>query len=143
MNSEVYQLSKGLLTTQDICTFAKNLCGKGGFDPTALYTQTANSDIMKSAARRQLYVHQTADLLKRAIILGATEPEAIRIASYLLVLIDSVDHSLDYKKCALDMDIPALERKYSKKDFLDLDVTIEDLADRIKSLQSFYEVGFV
>ena len=63
------------------------------------------------------------------------------MAQYLVVIMKSVDHKLDFRLCEQDMGIPELERKYNENEFLSLDVNAETLENVIKRDNGFYEVN--
>ena len=127
MTSETYRQVQELLTGEKIVGFAKRLCEYYKFDPMKSYPQTVGSVILKSAARRQMYVGRTINLLRREICLGATRLEIRRAAEHLMVLLNAGDHSLDYLLSEEEHDIPKLEQKYSRKEFLSLDVPFEEI----------------
>ena len=140
MTSKDYRKLEELLSNKDIYDFAQRLCENEKIDPIKDYPQTTESVVMQSAARRRLYVSNSAGLLRRAIFLGATKPEVLRMAIYLVVLMHSMDNSLDYSKCALDMNIKALEKKYDRNAYYSLDVPYEELASVIERDKNYYGV---
>ena len=135
-----YLKSIELLSNQDIYGFTERLCERMAFDAIKQYPQTVNSEVMKSAARKRMYVERVIDLIRRMIFLGATKQEMLRAAGYLMVMMKSMDNSLDYRSCEKDMLISELESKYSTKEFLSWDVTLEELQDVIKRDEGYYGV---
>lgn len=141
MTSETYKRVMGILTDQEIYNFAERLCDHYKFDPLKMYPQKVNSEVMRGAASRMLYLHKASNLLRRAVFLGGTNLEIFKMAQYLVVIMKSVDHKLDFRLCEQDMGIPELERKYNENEFLSLDVDAETLENVIKRDNGFYEVN--
>ena len=140
MTNAVHKASMRILSESDLCSFAKRLCEKEGIDPEKYYPKTTDSEVMKSAARRMMYVTQTAGLLRRAIFLGATLPEVLCISEYLIVLLNSVEKELDYKRCASELNISGLEKKYGKDEFFSMDADMNALLSVLKRDKDYYGV---
>ena len=140
MTSEDFRKSQEILTGIELYDFAKRLCEAQKIDPEKNYPRTSSSEVLKSAARRAMYVGHAANLLRRAIFLGATLPEVLRISEYFLVVFHAVEKELDFRRCGLDLDISALEKKYAQSDFLTLDVSAEELAQVINRDSNYYGV---
>lgn len=140
MTINEYNATKELLSSKDICDFAGRMCQKGEVDPLKDYPQTAESDVMPSAARKAMYLSKATDLLRRMIFLGATALEVLRASEYLMVIINSVDHSLDYKGCEQALKIRELERKYPRESFYAMDIPVSDLKQLIRRDNGYYPV---
>lgn len=138
MTAKEYDMTRQLLKNDDICDFAERMCQKGEVNPIKDYPQCVGSDVMPSAARRQLYIGRAIDLIRRMIFLGATSLEILRASEYLMVLIGSVEHSLDYKCCEVALKIKELERKYSLESFFEM--PFDELQDVIKRDNGYYPV---
>ena len=130
----------GLLTNKDIVSFAIRLCDHFEINPKELYRKTTTSEVMPSPARRQLYVGQMTNLIRRAIFLGAATDEMIKMCIHLVVVVNSIENELDFRKSGLDNDISILENKYSQTDLLCLPVTFEDCGSVLIRDQNFYGV---
>lgn len=140
MTSEDFRKSQEILTGSELYDFAKRLCAQKSVDHIKDFPKTSTSEVLKSAARRRMYVGNAANLLRRAIFLGATMPEVLCIAEYFLVVFDAIDKELDFKRCGLELNISSLEKKYSQSEFLALDIDAEALQNIIQRDQDFYGV---
>lgn len=140
MTSEDYRKSKELLSGSDLYGFAKRMCEKYEINPEKDFPQTTSSEILKSAARRHMYIETVGDLFRRAIYLSATDLEILRISEYYLVVFDSIEKSLDYKGCREALNIPSLEKKYSRNEFLSLETDFEELKSIIDRDNDYYGV---
>lgn len=115
-----YKQVMKLMTPQEAYDFSVKICQHFNEEPLTLYKQTADSEVMHGAATRALYTNKALNLLRRAIFLGATYPEILRISEYFCVVTKALEKKLDYKRCEKDMRISDLEQKFSQKDFLSL-----------------------
>lgn len=140
MTSEDFRKSQDILTGPELYDFAKRLCAQKHVDHVKDFPKTSTSEVLKSAARRRMYVGNATNLLRRAIFLGATMPEVLCIAEYFLVVFDAIEKELDFRRCGLELNISALEKKYSQSDFLSLDVDAESLESVINRDNEYYGV---
>ena len=141
MKTESYNKIHEILSNSELTSFAERLCKKHEIDPVKDYPQTVDSEVMKSAARRQMYVAKACNLLRAAILLGALELEVLRVCEYLLVIMKSIDNSLDYRGCEKALKIAELEKKYSYDSLFELeDYPVETLADVLKRDEGYYGV---
>lgn len=140
MTSDDFRKSQDILTGPELYDFAKRLCAQKHVDHVKDFPKTSTSEVLKSAARRRMYVGNATNLLRRAIFLGATMPEVLCIAEYFLVVFDAIEKELDFRRCGLELNISALEKKYSQSDFLSLDVNIDTLQNVLKRDNDFYGV---
>jgi len=140
MTSEDFRKSQEILTGPELYDFAKRLCVQKHIDYAKDFPKTTTSEVLKSAARRRIYVANAANLLRRAIFLGATVPEVLCISEYFLVVFDAIEKELDFRRCGLELNITALEKKYSQSDFLSLDTTADELQNVLNRDKDFYGV---
>ena len=68
-----------------------------------------------SAPKHRAIVNWAVHYFYSGIYNGATEDEVNRLATYLIVCIDSAKHQLNYKQCRIDMGIDELIGKYASK----------------------------
>lgn len=129
MTSEAYRKIEELFPPEKAYMFAKEICDASKFDPK-YFKKSSDSEIL-SAARRRLYVGKTINLLTRAVFMSGITSDIIRISQHLLVLLDRSDE-LDYKKSETENDIRNLENKYSRKEFLALEIEPEDIEEWVK-----------
>lgn len=141
MTSEDFRKSQDILTGSELYDFAKRMCEHYHIDPFKDYPKTTTSEVLKSAARRRMYVGNAANLLRRAIFLGATMTEVLCIAEYFLVVFNSIEKELDFRKCALELNISSLEKKYGQSDFLALELSADDLQKAVERDNNFYGVN--
>ncbi|MBR2591792.1 MAG: hypothetical protein IKD62_02370 [Oscillospiraceae bacterium] len=140
MTNKAYNAVQELLNNKDICDFADRMCKKGEVNPLSDYPQHVDSVVMASGARRQMYLSRAIDLLRRMVFLGATALEVLRASEYLIVILHSMDHSLDYLGCEEALKIKDLERKYSRESFFGMNLPYEDLVQVIKRDNAYYPV---
>lgn len=140
MTSEDFRKSQEILTGPELYDFAKRLCAQKQIDYIKDFPKTSTSEVLKSAARRRMYIGNAANLLRRAIFLGATMPEVLCIAEYFMVVFDAIEKELDFRRCNSELHIAELEKKYSQSDFLSLDVNIDTLQNVLKRDNDFYGV---
>lgn len=140
MTSEDFRKSQDILTGPELYDFAKRLCAQKHVDHVKDFPKTSTSEVLKSAARRRMYIGNAANLLRRAIFLGATMPEVLCIAEYFLVVFDATEKELDFRRCNSELHIAELEKKYSQSDFLALDIDAEALQNVIQRDKDFYGV---
>ena len=141
MTRETYRKLAEILSNQELYSFALRMCEAKGFDPAKEYPQSVDSEVIRSAARRHLYCYQTSETLRRAIFMGATEGEILRICEYLCVLQKSSDEQkLDFRRCASELGISFLEKKYSQRSFMNIDVPVDELEAVLKRDNGYYEV---
>lgn len=140
MTSEDFRKSQGILTGPELYDFAKRLCEQKHIDPAKDFPKTSTSEVLTSAARRRMYIGNAANMLRRAIFLGATMPEVLCLSEYFLVVFDAVEKELDFRKCALELNVSAIGKKYGQSDFLSMDVTAEDLQRVIERDADYYGV---
>lgn len=141
MTSDVYKKAMNILTDREIYIFAEKLCKHYNFDPEKEYPQRVDSEVLSGASRRMMYQRRAADLMRRAIYLGGTKLEILKIAKYLIVISKTIDKPLDFRLCEREMDILELNRKYSQSEFLSLDISEEDLNRIIAKDTNYYEVS--
>lgn len=138
MTSADYNYVMGLLTNDDLYDFATRLCERYHIDPVKTYRQRAESEVMKGAAKRILYVSKAANLMRRGIFLGATVPEMLQMAQNLIVMVKAIDDKLDFRTCQSECDISNLEKKYSGNEFLSLNVELSEFKRVIERDNDFY-----
>ena len=140
MTNGDYRKLGELLTNEDIVHFAVRVCDHFHTDPITMYRKTTRSEVMRSAARRQLYVGQTINLIRRAIFLGSNTIDMLKMCTHLVVLLNSIEKELDFRQSGLTNEISDLEKKYSVTDILTMDIPIEDFAQVLVRDQDFYGV---
>ena len=138
MTNEHYDEAKMILTNADICSFAERICSRSGIDPIVDYPRRADSHVMPSAARRQMYLGRSIDLIRRMIFLGATYFEILRAAEYMLVIMKSLECALDYRRCESELEISELEQKYSRTEFLTTNLSPLDMKLIVKRDNGYY-----
>ena len=140
MTSTEYEKIHEIMTNQDVVLFAKQFCEMHETDPIADYPQTVDSVVMKSSARRQMYLFKAIDLLRRIIFLGGMEAEILRASVYLLVIVHSIDKRLDYHECSRAMKIPELEKKYTIGEVLTSGLEPETMTETLRRTNEFFGV---
>lgn len=141
MTNKDYDRVRQLLSNQQIVLFAKRFCELNDIDPIQDYPKTSTSIVMKTAARRQMYLTKSIDLLRRMIFLGSMKNEITRAAIYLIVILHSIDKSLDYRECGTLMRITELEKKYTLGEVLTSGLEPESIIESVRRLNDFYGVN--
>lgn len=141
MTNKDYDHVRELLSNQQIVLFAKQFCETNDIDPIQDYPKTSTSIVMKTAARRQMYLAKAIDLLRRVIFLNGTKNELIRAAVYVIVIIHSMDKSLDYRECGSLMRIQELENRYSLGEVLTSGLEPESILETVRRTNEFYGVN--
>ncbi len=141
MTNKEYDLVRQKLSNQELVLFAKQICEQNDIDPIQDYPQTSNSTVMKTAARRQMYLSKAIDLLRRMIFLGGMKNEILRASVYLMVILHSIDKSLDYRECGNLMRITELENKYTLGEVLTCGIEPESIEESVRRTNEFCGVN--
>lgn len=89
-----------------------------GFEGKIKYPHVEGSKII-SKANFQKEMGSVINLISDMTIKGASDEELVRAVKYLMVIVDSFEHKLDYERSAKDFRIKELKEKYQLREEVD------------------------
>lgn len=138
MTSSEYKAFESMLSFSAVHDFAFALCQKHHYDPAERYSRTETSKVLTGKATTTLYINSAVNLLRRALIMGATKKEVFNMSKFVMIMTMAMPRQLNYELAKEELKIKTYEQKYSRNQFMSMNLVPDQVVEKLK--QNLYDV---